>query len=239
MAKTAGGHSERRREYPRAVHEPQSPGSAGLPQRADRGQFAGLRPPCDGLGSTRNIVATSAGVNSGSASVYVRTCVWPLPGPVLRSCVLGIAGAPWGACRGCRIWPTGTILPSPAVTCRPPGAKFLVPGCPVTPPITVTQGDSSGDHCCIAAYSGNTVGKSLACAPGSSSPARIRRRATGCRVRIHGDGELALAPGRSVRCGGPALALAQVGTASACSTMSESDRRGPDPARPCVGRPPG
>jgi hypothetical protein len=36
-----------------------------------------------------------------------------------------VPGAPWGACRGCPIWPTETILPSPAVTRRPPGAKFL------------------------------------------------------------------------------------------------------------------
>src|SRR6266496_3512490 len=33
--------------------------------------------------------------------------------------------APRGARRGCPIWPTQTILPSPAVTSRPPGAKIL------------------------------------------------------------------------------------------------------------------
>src|SRR5579859_3814256 len=78
------------------------------------------------LGSTRNIVATSAGVNSGSAS-GVRADMWVAspPGPVLRSCAFVVPGAPWGACRGCPIWPTETILPSPAVTRRPPGAKFL------------------------------------------------------------------------------------------------------------------
>src|SRR6202042_1785092 len=58
--------------------------------------------------------------------VYVRTCVWPL---LLDQCCDPafpvVPGAPWGACRGCPIWPTETILPSPAVTRRPPGAKFL------------------------------------------------------------------------------------------------------------------
>jgi hypothetical protein len=54
------------------------------------------------LGSTRNIVATSAGVNSGSASgVRADMCVASPPGPVLRSCVLVLPGAPWRASRGC------------------------------------------------------------------------------------------------------------------------------------------
>ena len=52
--------------------------------------------------------------------------MWPL---LLDQCCdpafLVLPGAPWGACRGCPIWPTETILPSPAVTRRPPGAKFL------------------------------------------------------------------------------------------------------------------
>src|SRR2546421_11052986 len=79
------------------------------------------------FGSTRNIVATSAGVNSGSASGVRADITWPL---LLDQCcdpaVLVLPGAPpCGACRGCPIWPTETILPSPAVTRRPPGAKFL------------------------------------------------------------------------------------------------------------------
>src|SRR5215472_6641213 len=41
------------------------------------------------LGSTRNIVATSAGVSSGSASgVRADMCTASPPGPVLRSCVV-------------------------------------------------------------------------------------------------------------------------------------------------------
>src|SRR5215472_5863692 len=35
--------------------------------------------------------------------------------------------------RRCPIWPTGTILPSPAVTSRPPGAKILPRDPPVAP----------------------------------------------------------------------------------------------------------
>ena len=78
------------------------------------------------FGSTRNIVATSAGVSSGSAS-GVRADMFTAspPGPVLRSCVCSVSWLHWGARRGCPIWSTQTILPSPAVTSRPPGAKFL------------------------------------------------------------------------------------------------------------------
>ena len=78
------------------------------------------------FGSTRNIVATSAGVSSGSASgVRADIITASPPGPVLRSCVCAVL-APPGTCRGCPIWSTQTILPSPAVTSRPPGAKFLL-----------------------------------------------------------------------------------------------------------------
>jgi hypothetical protein len=77
------------------------------------------------FGSTRNMVATSAGVSSGSASgVRADMLTASPPGPVLRSCVCCCASwLHWGACRGCPIWSTQAILPSPAVTSRPPGAK--------------------------------------------------------------------------------------------------------------------
>ena len=58
--------------------------------------------------------------------VCVQTCVWPLL--LDQYCDPAFCGFPWlrdGACRGCPIWPTETILPSPAVTSRPPGAKIL------------------------------------------------------------------------------------------------------------------
>src|SRR5579875_1228793 len=78
------------------------------------------------FGSTRNIVATSAGVSSGSASgVRADMCTASPPGPVLRSCVSFLLTwrSVWSL-PGCPIWPTDTILPSRPVTRRPPGAKF-------------------------------------------------------------------------------------------------------------------
>jgi hypothetical protein len=44
------------------------------------------------------------------------------------------------------IWSTGTILPLPRVTSRPPGAKFSVVGCPVASWIGVTHRDSSDTY---------------------------------------------------------------------------------------------
>jgi hypothetical protein len=79
------------------------------------------------FGSTLNIVATSAGVSSGSASgVRADMCTASPPGPVLRSCVLlqflaPLGSLPWMS----HMVYSETILPSPAVTSRPPGAKFL------------------------------------------------------------------------------------------------------------------
>src|SRR6266571_18107 len=97
------------------------------------------------LGSTRNMVATSAGVSSGSASgVRADMCAASPPGPVLRSCGLFCTCAPSGAVVDALIWPTETILPSPDVTSRPPRAKFLsVSACPVGPLISVTVRESS------------------------------------------------------------------------------------------------
>ena len=100
------------------------PVSPVSPQRADRGQFSGLRPSCDGLG----VDAKHRGDLRGRQQ---RLGLWCTCGHVcgLSSwtsvaipVLLVRPGAPWGACRGCPIWPTETILPSPAVTRRPPGA---------------------------------------------------------------------------------------------------------------------
>lgn len=79
------------------------------------------------FGSTRNIVATSAGVSSGSASgVRADMCTASPPGPVLRSCVLLRCLAPLGSLPWMsHMVYSETILPSPAVTSRPPGAKIL------------------------------------------------------------------------------------------------------------------
>src|SRR5215469_10991408 len=96
------------------------------------------------FGSTRNMVATSAGVSRGSASgVRADMLTASPPGPVLRSCVCSVPGSPAGACRGCPIWSTQTILPSPAVTSRPPGAKCFSALRHVAPFIRVTLRDSS------------------------------------------------------------------------------------------------
>ena len=103
------------------------------PQRADRGQFPAFAHRVTVLGSTRNIVATSAGVNSGSASgVRADICVASPPGPVLRSCVFVLPDAPRGASRGCpdmaRLRDHTAITSGDASTTR---CKVSVPGCPV------------------------------------------------------------------------------------------------------------
>jgi len=78
--------------------------------------------------------------------------------------------------------------------------KVSVPGCPVTPPVTITQGESSDTY--------RRIDRNR-----KYCPASIRRRAPGHSVRqlefcerappavrahIHGGGEFALSPGRPV-----------------------------------------
>ena len=131
-------HSRRRIARPAATHH--SERGCGMPASSARTSVSRYRrcPPSVRMevsfpalahrvtvfGSTRNMVATSAGVSRGSASgVRADMLTASPPGPVLRSCVYCCAWLHWGACRGCPIWSTQTILPSPAVTSRPPGAK--------------------------------------------------------------------------------------------------------------------
>src|SRR5579859_7758209 len=114
-------------EYPRAVHEPQSPGSAGVPP-ACGSTSAFLPSPTVSRSWGRHGTSWRPQPESTAARLlaYVRTYVWPLLlDQILRSCVPCCASLPCGACRGCPIWPTETILPSPGVTSRPPRAKFL------------------------------------------------------------------------------------------------------------------
>src|SRR5215472_11036521 len=96
------------------------------PQRADRGQFAGLRPACDGLGVDTehrgDLSWRQQWLSLWCTCGHVRGLSSWTSAAILRLLVLH--GAPCGACRGCLIWPTETILPSPAVTRRPPGASF-------------------------------------------------------------------------------------------------------------------
>src|SRR5215472_4895618 len=103
------------------------PVSPVSPQRADRGQFASLRPPCDGLG----VDTEHRGDLRGRQQWLGLWCtcghvLWPLLldqccDPAFLCCMV-LHGERVG---DVHIWPTGTILPSPAVTRRPPGAKFL------------------------------------------------------------------------------------------------------------------
>ena len=78
--------------------------------------------------------------------------------------------------------------------------KVSVPGCPVTPPITVTQGDSSDTYRRIAPDSEILPGNNSPGAPGSSvRQLEFSERAPpAVCAHIHGGGEFALAPGRSV-----------------------------------------
>ena len=103
------------------------PVSAVAAEGSDRRQLSGLGPPRYGLrvspehrcdlrwGKQRlGLWCTcrhSYGLSSWTGTAILRVLLCWLPR---------------GACRGCPIWSTQTILPSPAVTSRPPGAKFLL-----------------------------------------------------------------------------------------------------------------
>src|SRR5579875_992638 len=97
------------------------------PQRADRRQLPGLRPPRDGLGVDAkhrgDLRRRQQRLGFGCACGHVRGLSSWTSAAILRFVCL--PGAPRGAWWGCPLWSTGTILPSPAVTRRPPGAKFL------------------------------------------------------------------------------------------------------------------
>ncbi len=109
------------------MHEPQSPGTAGVPPAC------GSRSVCQAfahrvtvLGSTRNIVATSAGVSSGSASgVRADICVASPPGPVVRSCVPVLPGAPAKRVGDVQIWPDKDNIAITSGDASPTRCKFL------------------------------------------------------------------------------------------------------------------
>src|SRR5215469_4527725 len=84
------------------------------------------------LGSTRNIVATSAGVSNGSASgVRADIMTASHPGPIISILRLSVGGSIQSPALDVLYGSTVTILPSPAVTMRPPGAEDLT-----CPPVT-------------------------------------------------------------------------------------------------------
>jgi hypothetical protein len=116
-------------------------------------------PACDGLGVDAEHRGDLRGrqqrLGLWCTCGHVRGLSSWTSGAILHSCVTWCSvGSESGMSR---YGPTRTILPSPPVTRRPPGAKVSVPGCPVTPPITVTQGESSDTYRRIAPDSEITV----------------------------------------------------------------------------------
>src|SRR5262249_38232554 len=95
------------------------------PQGPDRRQLAGVCPACDRCGSHGehrcDLRRGKQGLSLGRACRHVYGLSSWTGTAILRL----LYSAPCGVCRGCPIWPTETILPSPAVTSRPPGAKIL------------------------------------------------------------------------------------------------------------------
>src|SRR5207247_989099 len=129
------------------------------PQRADRGQFAGLCPACDGLGVDTEHRGDLGGRQQRLGLWCTCGHAWPLLlDQWCDPAFLVLPGAPWGACRGCP--DMGPNRDHIAITCGDASTtrrKVSVPGCPVTPPITVTQGDSSDTYRRIAPDSEITV----------------------------------------------------------------------------------
>lgn len=141
------------------------------PQRADRGQFASLRPACDGLGVDAEHRGDLRGrqqrLGLWCTCGHVRGLSSWTSGAILRFlCCLVLRGERVG---DVQIWPDRdhiAITTGDASTTR---RKVSVPGCPVTPPITVTQGDSSDTYRRIAPDSEITV-------------RRVRRRPPSARL---------------------------------------------------------
>ena len=107
---------------------------AMTPEGADGRELASLRPARDGLGvhaeHRGDLCRCQQGFSFGCACRHLYgLSSWTSTAILRCSSLLAPGGAcvlaPGGACRGCPIWPTETILPSPAVTSRPPGAKIL------------------------------------------------------------------------------------------------------------------
>src|SRR6185312_15078950 len=129
------------------------------PQRADRGQFASLRPACDGLG----VDAKHRGDLRGRQQRLGLWCTcghvrglssWTSGAILCFLCCLVLRGERVG---DVQIWPNRdhiAITSGDASTTR---RKVSVPGCPVTPPITVTQGNSGDTYRRIAPDSEITV----------------------------------------------------------------------------------
>src|SRR6201989_942419 len=122
------------------------------PQRADRGQFASLRPACDGLGVDAkhcgNLRGRQQRLGLWCTCGHVRGLSSWTSGAILRFlCCLVLRGERVG---DVQIWPNRdhiAITSGDAATTR---RKVSVLGYPGTPPITVTQGESSDTYRRIA-----------------------------------------------------------------------------------------
>ena len=109
-------------------------------------QFSGLCPPCDRFRVHSEHCCDLSRCKQrlglwGSCRHYYGLSSWTLscdPASVVFM-------APFRACLGCPIWSTVTILPSPAVTMRPPGAEVLDVS-PLPPLICVTLRDPTDTH---------------------------------------------------------------------------------------------
>src|SRR6185369_8460507 len=187
---------------------------------ADRGQFASLRPACDGLG----VDAKHRGDLRGRQQRLGLWCTcghvrglssWTSGAILCFLCCLVLRGERVG---DVQIWPNRdhiAITSGDASTTR---RKVSVPGCSITPPTTVTQGESSDTYRRITPDSETTVRRyrpeAPECAAGAAGdypagPPRYSVRllefgectppVTGAHV--HGHGELALAPGGAVDAG--------------------------------------
>src|SRR6185437_12101568 len=148
VAKTAEDHSERCCGIPEQCTNLSLPVAPVSPQRADRGQFASLRPACDGLG----VDAKHRGDLRGRQQRLGLWCTcghvrglssWTSDAILRFLCCLVLRGERVG---DVQIWPNRdhiAITSGDASTTR---RKVSVPGCPVTPPITVTQGEYSDTY---------------------------------------------------------------------------------------------
>src|SRR6476659_3880129 len=153
------------------------------PQRADRGPFASPRPACDGLG----VDAKHCGDLRGRQQRLGLWCTcghvrglssWTSDAILRFLCCLVLRGERVG---DVQIWPNRdhiAITSGDASTTR---CKVSVQGCPVTPPITVTQGEYSDTYRRIAPDSEITVRQvrpeALECSAGTAGgyPAGPRR----------------------------------------------------------------
>ena len=104
---------------------------------------------------------------------------------------------PRGACRGCPIWSTQTILPSPAVTSRPPGAKCFSALRHVAPLIRVTLRDSSDTQ-----RRNGQIRKSHPPLPSASLLDGLQFAPPGAQPLVHGGCQLKLPASQGTHGGG-------------------------------------